>query len=334
LDDKIQIMESRLLDFLRLLLEHPDGLPVRTIAERLQVARQSVYRLREKAQTLGVWVLTQKESPDLPPGWMRLEETRKVEVTFRLTLEEVEALRAAVERIQPITPLARKALERLLGGKLDPSEEKPVVYTPLVDEYPKGLFERVTRAIRERRTCEVTYKNAKGEERTYRFDPYVLVARDPHLYLVGANHNSKRAGYNPIKDLRLDQVVHLRLLKERFPEPDFDVKSHIRNRFRAFSGEGEPTRVRVWFSPEKAGFIRRTRRHPTQVVEDLPDGSVVWQVEVPLSEDLVHFIASYGPHARVLEPEELRHRVVAWAKGAVKANAEDTVSREGVTRGG
>ena len=74
----------------------------------------------------------------------------------------------------------------------------------------------------------------------------------------------------------------------------------------------------------------RERRHPTQVVEDLPDGSVVWQVEVPLSEDLVHFIVGYGPHATVLEPEELRRRVVAWAKGAVAAN-EGVLSPEGVT---
>ncbi len=92
-------------------------------------------------------------------------------------------------------------------------------------------------------------------------------------------------------------------------------------------------RVRVRFSPEKAGFIRRTRRHPTQVVEDLPDGSVVWQVEVPLSEDLVHLIAGYGPHAAVLEPEELRRRVVAWAKGAVAAN-KGILSPEGVTGAG
>jgi len=53
-------------------------------------------------------------------------------------------------------------------------------------------------------------------------------------------------------------------------------------------------------------------------------------VEVPLSEDLVHFIVGYGPHATVLEPEELRRRVVAWAKGAVAAN-EGVLSPEGVT---
>ena len=314
-------MESRLPDFLRLLRERPQGLPVRQIATTLGVARQSVYRLREKAQSLGVWVETHGDNPEVPPGWMRLEGSP--ELIFHLTLEEAEALRAAVERVEHLTPLARRALERLAQGDLIPGAlptEEPLIYTPLADEYPDGLFERAVRAIRERRTCEVTYKNAKGQVKTYRFDPYALIARDPHLYLVGANHNSRRAGHDPVKDLRLDQVLELKLTTERFKKPDFDVRAYVQNRFRTFSGEGSPVRVRVRFSPEKAGYIRRTRRHPSQVVEDLPDGSVVWQVEVPLSEDLVHFIVGYGPHATVLEPEELRRRVVAWAKGVVEAN--------------
>ena len=326
-----QSMESRLPDFLRLLRESPKGLPVREIAARLGVRRQSVYRLRDKAQSLGVWVETHGENPEVPPGWMRLEAP--LEVTVRLTLEEAEALRAAVERMEPLTPLAKRALERLaLRTLAAPGKDRqdPVVYTPLADEYPPGLFERAVRAIRERRTCQVTYKNAKGEVKTYRFDPYALIARDPHLYLVGANHNSRRAGHDPVKDLRLDQILDLRLTRERFRKPRFDVRAYAQRRFRAFAGEGAPVRVRVRFSPEKAGFIRRTRRHPTQVVEDLPDGSVVWQVEVPLSADLVHFIVGYGPHATVLEPEELRRRVVAWAKGAVAAN-EGVLSPEGVT---
>lgn len=325
---------SALPDFINLLLGSPSGLSWKDIATHLRVKRQTVYRLREKAQSLGVWVLTHQDDPTVPPGWFRLENPTEVELLFRLTREEVDALKAAVSRVEHLTPLANKALMKLGRGEVRAQAKEPVVYTPLTDEYPEGLFDRAVQAIRARRTCEVTYKNAKGEVKTYQFDPYVIIARDPHLYLVGANHNSRKAGHDPIKDLRLDQVLELKLTTERFKKPDFDVKAYAQSRFRAFSGEGKPVRVRVRFSPEKAGYIIRTRRHPTQVVEVLTDGSVIWQVEVPLSEDLVHFIVGYGPHARVLEPEELRQQVVAWARGAVEANAEEKVSREGVTKGG
>ncbi|MDW8443737.1 MAG: WYL domain-containing protein [Acetobacteraceae bacterium] len=188
------------------------------VASQLGVARQTVYRLRDKAQVLGVWVCTHEEDPEVPKGCMRLEAPQEVEATFRMTLEEVEALKAAVARIQNLTPLARQALARLERVEWSLAQEEPVIYTPLADEYPRGLFERVVRAIRERRVCEVTYKNARGQVKSYFFDPYALVARDPHLYLVGANHNSRRAGHDPVKDLRLDQVQSLKLTRKRFPE--------------------------------------------------------------------------------------------------------------------
>lgn len=330
-------MESRLPDFIRLLQEHPQGLPVKELARRLGVQRQSVYRLREKAQALGVWVVAHGDNPEVPKGWFRLEDPAEVRLSLRLTWAEVEALKDALARVENLTPLARKALSRLVQGGLPRFQEHtPVLYTPLADQYPEGLFRRVVSAIRRRRVCKITYRNARGQVKEYLFDPYVLIARDPHLYLVGANHNSRRAGHDPLVELRLDQVVSLKLTRMRFPKPDFQVQDHVRQRFRAFRGEGDVVRVRVRFSPEKAGFIRRTRRHVTQQVEDLPDGSVIWQVEVPLSEDLVHFVVGYGPHAQVLEPAVLRERVLEWARGILEAHGQGqpTLSPEVVTHGG
>ncbi len=200
------------------------------------------------------------------------------------------------------------------------AERKPVLYSPLVDEYPPGLYERVVDGIRHRRTALVTYRNVKGSEKTYRFDPYALIARDPHVYVVGANHNSRAAGHDPIHEIRLDQIVRLRLLRDRFSKPTFDVRAYCRGRFRWFSGEGKPVRIRVQFSREKAGYIRRMRHHATQLVSDGRDGSVIWQVEVPFAENLIHWIVGYGPHAIVIEPAWLRRRVAQWAKGCLDAN--------------
>lgn len=65
-----------------------------------------------------------------------------LEVTVRLTLEEAEALRAAVERMEPLTPLAKRALERLaLRTLAAPGKDRqdPVVYTPWRTSTP-GAF--------------------------------------------------------------------------------------------------------------------------------------------------------------------------------------------------
>jgi predicted DNA-binding transcriptional regulator YafY len=34
----------------------------------------------------------------------------------------------------------------------------------------------------------------------------------------------------------------------------------------------------------------------------------------------VYWIVSYGPHAKVLQPKELKKRVLEWARGVIHAN--------------
>lgn len=319
-------------DFLQHLRAHPGGLAVGRIARDLGISRQHVYRLRDRVREIyGIWVDNASSDPLVPRGYLRIQSGGTASVAVTLSSEEAGALLTAATRIENLTPLARRALRRIVQGTpvASEAEREPVVYSPLADDYPPGLYEKVAEAIRVRRTARITYRNARGEEKTYRFDPYILIARDPHLYLVGANHNSRAAGHDPVHELRLDQIVGFRLLRDRFPRPHFDVRAYCRGRFRWFPGEGMPVRVRVRFSPQKAGFIRRMRHHPTQTLTEEPDGSVVWEVRVPLCEDLVHWIVSYGPHATVIEPEELRRRVVEWAQGAAEAN----LSPEGTTVG-
>ncbi len=300
------------------------------IARELGISRQHVYRLRDRVREIyGIWVDDASSDPLVPRGYLRIRARETSGVAVTLSAQEAGALLTAAARIENLPPPVRQALRRIVQGTPVASEAErgPIVYSPLADEYAPGLYEKVAEAIRGRRTARITYRNARGEEKTYRFDPYILIARDPHLYLVGANHNSRAAGHDPVHELRLDQIVEFRLLRDRFPLPDFDVRAYCRGRFRWFPGEGKPIRVRVRFSPQKAGFIRRMRHHPTQTLTEELDGSVVWEVRVPFCEDLVHWIVGYGPHATVIEPYDLRRRVVEWARGAAEAN----LSPEGAT---
>lgn len=315
-------MAEHLNELGQLLLDYPGGLHVRDIAQRLGVNVRSVYRLRDSFRSVhGIWLEEHAHNPEVPRGYLRLPK-QGLKVQVGLTQDELEAIRTALARVRHLTPLAQQAAAKLAKGHPAAMalDEESVVYSALADFYPQGLYERVVQAIRLRQVTELTYRNAKNQVKSYRFDPYALVARDPHLYLVGANHNSRAAGHDPIKELRLDQVQEFKITCEHFTRPPFDVQEYARSRFGAFAAEGEAVRVRVWFSPEKAGFVQRSLRHPSQVVHEQLDGSAVWEVTVPLSEDLVHFVVGYGPHARVLEPKELREQVVEWARGTLERN--------------
>ena len=313
-----------LLDFIDYLRSHPGPHRVADLCERYKVKREQIRRWCKYAEErYGIPIQTSQTDASVPRGSIKLPERSPEPLTITLERTEVEALMTAAARIRSLTPLAEQALTKLREVQRLPGSASatPVLYTPLGDDYEEGLFERVAGAIRNRRVAEVTYLNSKGQENTYLFNPYLIVTSTQHLHLVGVTHIGLELGNaEPIR-LRLDQIEAFKQTRERFPKPDTDIRAWADRAFSPFAGGGEPVTVRVRFSAEKAQFIRRTRRHITQQIEEREEGNVVWSIVAPLSEGLVHWISSYGPHARVLEPLELRERVRAWAQGAVDANS-------------
>ncbi len=325
--------ESRLSDFKNLFRERP-AWHWKEVSDRLGVSRQSVYRLRDELyskENIALEATIRDDdgklltSDKVGVGYLKWPEATPIEDDVSLTLSklELEALKTAVAQMAHLTPLLESALGKLTENNVVQKllQADPIIFNPQVDDYAPGLFGRVSKAIRDRRVAEIRYQNAKKETKTYKFNSYVLVSSDQHLHLIGVSHNSLEAGFDTVIRLRLDQVLDFKLLREYFKRPDFNVSEYARRHFGPFHGEGEPVTIRVRFAPEKAQYVRRTRRHPTQKIEDQEDGGVIWRIEAPLTDGLVHWLASYGPHARVLGPLELKDRVLKWALGAVDANS-------------
>lgn len=312
-----------LLEFIAHLRTNPGRHRVADLCERYGVGREQIRRWCKYAEErFGIPIQTAQTDASLPRGYIKLPEHSPEPLTITLDRAEVEALMTAAVRIKPLTPLAEQALTKLREVQRLPASagDAPVLYTPLSDDYIEGLFERVAGAIRNRRVAKVTYRNSRGEENTYNFNSYLIVPSNQHLHLIGVSHPGLEAGSaEPIR-LRLDQIRAFKQTRERFPKPALDVRAWADRAFSPFAGEGEPVPVKVRFSPEKAQFIRRTRRHMTQHVEENEDGSVVWSIVAPLSKGLVHWVSSYGPHAEVLEPLALREWVRVRAQGSVAAN--------------
>lgn len=315
-------MSERLTNFKRLFKEKSLW-HVRDIQNRLSIDRTKVYTLRDQLQQQdGIWLEENKFHPEVKRGYLRWPSDNNSHRIITLTPVEIETLKTAIERARPLAPNVKRALQALTNSEpLKQQLEKPsILYTPLADEYPE-IFEDVAKAILDKRVARITYLNAKGETKTYKFNSYILIPSDVHLHLVGQSHNSIEAGFDTITPLRLDQIKEFKLLLEYFKKPNFDVATYASKKFGAFASEGEPITVKVAFSAEKAQYIRRTKRHPTQTVKENKNGSVVWTIQAPLTDALVYWIVSYGPHAKVLQPKELRTRVLEWAKGSINANS-------------
>lgn len=330
---------SKLDQFMKLFMERRTW-HVTDIMNRLEVSRNTVHRYKEelyskKGISLDAHIRDNDKTllkvEGLEKGCFRWPERtpHEEDVSLSLSKAQIEALKAAVAQTGHMTPLLESALKSL--GQSSAAKKQlnaePIIYNPQVDQYDQEIFEKVSKAILDRRISLVTYENANGEEKTYKFNAYKLISSDNHLHLVGVSHNSLEAGYDTIIRLRLDRINEFKFFYEKknkdmyFNKPAFNVKDYAHRAFGPFSAEGEAETVRVSFSKEKAIYIKRTQRHPSQKVTIQDDGRAIWQIKAPLSPDLVHWITSYGPHASVLEPPELKERVLEWAKGSLDANS-------------
>jgi predicted DNA-binding transcriptional regulator YafY len=316
-----------ILELLDHLSKHPGLHKIADLVERYKVPRQTIHRWCDYLEErYSVSIDKSNENVDVPRGHIKLNDNSPQVLNISLNSVELDALMMAAERIKPLTPLVKQAIRKLSQAKRlkNYKEESSILHTPLYDEYatdPSEIFERVIKAIREQQIAELNYTNAKAETKAYKFNSYALLPHERHLHLVGVSHSSLEAGFETVIRLRLDQITEFKLTREHFEAPNFNVVEYAARGFGASSGDGKPQTIRVQFSAEKAQYVRRTKRHESQEVEtDKKDGSVVWQIHAPISEDLVHWVVSYGPHAKVLAPKELKTRVLEWAKGFIHAN--------------
>jgi predicted DNA-binding transcriptional regulator YafY len=72
---------------------------------------------------------------------------------------------------------------------------------------------------------------------------------------------------------------------------------------------GEPVKVRIWFAPDAAGYIKEKIWHDTQEIVPQKDGSVIFEAEIAGTEEIKYWVMSWGSKAEVLEPQSLREEI-------------------------
>ena len=67
--------------------------------------------------------------------------------------------------------------------------------------------------------------------------------------------------------------------------------------------------MKVRFSPTVARYVEESKWHESQELSKQKDGSVVAEFDLDHTEEIKRWILSFGKHAVVLEPEELRQEI-------------------------
>ncbi len=188
------------------------------------------------------------------------------------------------------------------------------------DDADLKLFELVTQALTERRAMQFQYRKP-GERRTElrHVHPYHLFEFAHRWYLLA--RDAKR---DAIRTFVLGRMRNATVTNEPFQvPPDFDARKHFETSLGVMSGQGD-YRVVIEMDAWLTDIVRGRRWHPSQEIVELPDGKSQLRLRLGCLEEIEQYVLSWGTHATVAEPAELRTRVLSTAWEILRRYSEQT----------
>jgi predicted DNA-binding transcriptional regulator YafY len=234
----------------------------------------------------------------LPPLALTLEEALSLVLSAKAFTNgegnfHEGAIESAVSKIIATLPEGARNLLELDSDKISVESRKAAD--------TGGLIGRLYQAILNSKQLRISYYSYSSNEVSERvIDPYALTYRRRAWYLVAFCHERKDTLI-----FRTNRIKTLEHTGKTFSRPsDFSLKEYMAKSWQAM--KGEETEVVVKFDPRIAPLIKEVDWHPTQRIEDLSDGSILYTVTVSGTKEISFWILSYGQEAEVISPASLR----------------------------
>ena len=171
-------------------------------------------------------------------------------------------------------------------------------------------FELLTKAIREKRTVRFVYRK-HGELTKHE--------RKAHPYHVAyVNNQWTLFAFDPrqqaMRKFVLVRMSGPELADEKFTVwAKFDLNKELSGSLGVFKGT-EDHEVVVEFDAWGADDVRGRRWHWSQELIDHPNGGLTLKLKLNSLEEVERWVLSFGKHATVMGPRELRERVGKMAR--------------------
>ncbi len=305
---------SRLLSLL-LLLQSRGRMTAQELADELEVSVRTVYRDVEALGASGVPVYADRG----PAGGYRLVDGYRTRLTG-LTTEEADSLflagmpgpaaelgLGAVVAAAQLKVLA--ALPPELRSRAARVRERFHLDAPGWFRGSEGTphVAAIAEAVWQQRRLRMRYVRWAQVEVERTVEPLGLVLKAGTWYLV--------ARTDGLRTYRVSRVLELTALDESFDRPEgFDLAEYWAGWSERFEERMYPVRVTVRMTPDglRGAQVLLSRAAARELEDVEPQGE--WTtVQVPV-ESLEHAVVDLlrlGPEVEVLEPPELRERVIA-----------------------
>jgi proteasome accessory factor B len=305
----------RLAQIQHLLHRNPEGLASRELAKLCGVCIRTIQRdLTALQGDLGV-PLTQQgdrygiiEGYILPPVSFSLYEAMALVLGSRLVLRQTDEsnpyIQDALAKLASVLPpgLAEHVRESSQAiGKKSPNRD-----------YIR-IFEQVAIAWCTQRRMKILYQSLESvDSKEWLLDPYFvdMTGVGYSTYVIGHGKHGEKEG---IITFKLDRIKEAELLDDSFEIPE----NLTLEKMLASSWEvmwGEESEVKLKFTSKVTRRVKESIWHPSQHIEDLPDGGCLLTVHVGSVLEMTPWIRGWGPDVEVLAPASLRREFVNYVR--------------------
>ena len=316
---------TRLLRLAVLLSGSHSGLTLDEMAERLEVTRRTVERLRDRLEEVFPqlwyeaddgrvrrWRLPRQSGVTLPPP--RTAAIAAVETLARDLARAGDHARAALlqeaaahlKAMLPADHLRRAEpdIEALMAAEGVAARPGPRL------KLDPALMAVFRDAIVGMRKLAVRYRSATAPRAQRRILLPYGVLYGPRAYLV-----AEAEGKEEMRLWRIDRITAPEPTAEAFSPHPFDLAASAARSFGVY--QEEPFEVALRFAPEAAEEAGAWLFHPTQRVERAADGALLVRFRAGGRLELCWHLFTWGDRVRILAPAALRAEMAVLCRAVV-----------------
>jgi predicted DNA-binding transcriptional regulator YafY len=307
---------ARVLQMLLLIASSPERYTRKLLADRFEIGERMVtkdlsiirhgLRLDLRRSPEGYYF---GETPSLPA----------LQYSFAEALALLTAVQAAQQAPGVAGPDLAAAIARLEA--LFPAEFLPLLRRAAApgaqseqSHHRQQMLTYLLRALAEGRKVDILYETASrgGEVRQRVVRPYAVMPYVRSWQLV-AWCEWRQA----VLMFKVDRIQQARILPSTYAIPEgFSLAEYMGSTWGVLRVPGgREEEVQLLFDAEAGRWVAEEEWHPSQRVEHLEDGRVLFQVRVVITNEFVKWVLRYGRQVKAIEPAHLAEIVRAehWA---------------------
>ena len=313
---------ERLDDIERKLARQPEGWTTGELAREYGVDPDTILRDLVLLEARGTGLIKQ--------GRRYLLDHRRSLHSVKLTSNEVLALYLAARLLSRHSdehnPHVVRALEKLADA-LD--AKSPLIAHHIAQaatavrqrrmrrEYVEAL-EVLTQGWAEGRNVRLRYRSYTKDETTERtFAPYFI---EPSgigyaCYVIGFDQLR-----GAMRTLKIERIHEARLTDERFVIPtSFDPQQLLASAWGVIWRDEGEIEITLRFAPAVVRRVKESVWHPSQRIDDLPDGACLFTVRLGSTLEFKPWVRQWGAAVTVISPPEFRAEIAAEVREMARA---------------